>query len=232
MVFEAPSATSSPGKTGRTSSFTTTSKSITSRGESDVHDSKALAELTLDDRPGHRLGRAQGTGYVTELLSRLTGSHVSDDTQTNRTLNGNPETFPFDRPIYADFTHDNQQMSIFAAMGLIDKVIDPAEPSCGHPSDWMASCLVPFASRMAVERLQCSVEDGPEETWVRLMINERILRLEPLHTFVHSQEFSVGAGQQLWRECGHQATDVAEAPQNPNLQSGQQPHLRLQQNKY
>ncbi|KAF5333502.1 hypothetical protein D9611_002520 [Ephemerocybe angulata] len=56
---------------------------------------------------GQELGPVQGVGYINELLARLTGMPVRDNTQTNHTLTASPITFPLDRTIYADFSHDN-----------------------------------------------------------------------------------------------------------------------------
>lgn len=50
-------------------------------------------------------------GYVAELLSRLTGdrSYVrKDKTQVNHTSDQETASFPLDRKVYIDFTHDNQ----------------------------------------------------------------------------------------------------------------------------
>ena len=69
-------------------------------------------------RYGNPLGRVQGVGYVNELLARLTQTPVRDHTQTNRTLDGAPATFPLNRTLYADFSHDNQMAAIYAALGL------------------------------------------------------------------------------------------------------------------
>lgn len=54
--------------------------------------------------PGNPLGKVQGIGYVTELLTRLTGERYidADQTQTNHTLNDSEETFPLDACIYSE----------------------------------------------------------------------------------------------------------------------------------
>ena len=60
---------------------------------------------------GAPLGRVQGAGYVNELVARLSGRPVIDETTTNRTLNRDNATFPFDRPLYADFTHGSSRQA-------------------------------------------------------------------------------------------------------------------------
>lgn len=61
----------------------------------------------------------EGVGYVNELLARLTGTPVRLGTQVNATLDTEPATFPLNRALYADFTHDNQMAAIYAALGLL-----------------------------------------------------------------------------------------------------------------
>ncbi|KAF5984719.1 3-phytase A [Fusarium coicis] len=101
---------------------------------------------------GNTMGPTQGVGYVNELVSRLTRKPVNDHTTTNRTLDANPETFPLDRALYADFSHDNTMVSIFSAMGLYNSTsklpkhhIVPAIRAHGYSSAW----VVPFAARIA-----------------------------------------------------------------------------------
>ncbi|KAH8827733.1 histidine phosphatase superfamily [Flagelloscypha sp. PMI_526] len=79
-------------------------------------------------------GTGYDVGYINELLARLTQSPVRDNTQTNRTLDENPETFPLNKTIYADFSHDNLMI---ARTGGV----------------WNARELVPFAGRMVTERI-------------------------------------------------------------------------------
>ncbi|RMZ76954.1 hypothetical protein DV737_g4622, partial [Chaetothyriales sp. CBS 132003] len=69
---------------------------------------------------GNPLGPTQGVGWTNELIARLTGQPVHDDTSTNRTLDSDPETFPLGRKLYADFSHDNDITSILFALGLFN----------------------------------------------------------------------------------------------------------------
>lgn len=56
---------------------------------------------------GSPVSASMGTGWVQELVSRLTKTPISvHNSTTNGTLNNNPETFPLDQPIYVDATHD------------------------------------------------------------------------------------------------------------------------------
>ena len=55
---------------------------------------------------GYPLGPTQGVGFTNELIARLTGKPVHDHTSVNHTLDDSDNTFPLDRMIYADFSHD------------------------------------------------------------------------------------------------------------------------------
>ncbi|KAJ3572340.1 hypothetical protein NP233_g3140 [Leucocoprinus birnbaumii] len=136
------------------------------------------------------LGRLQGVGYVNELLARLTDKPVEDDTQTNRTLDNNPETFPLKRKMYVDFSHDHAMTAIYSALGLFDgKTLDPTK--LRRDRTWVASVILPFSGRMAVERLHCSSGNGlyglrsrgqkrkrREGIYVRILVNDILQPLQ------------------------------------------------------
>lgn len=159
--------------------------------------------------PGNPLGPTQGVGYVNELIARLTGQPVEDSTTTNSTLDSSPDTFPLDRKLYADFSHDNTMTSVYGALGLYGATKDlPARyklsphKTHGYSSAW----TVPFAGRMYVEKMQCG---AAEEEMVRVLINDRVVPLQDcgadylgrckLSAFVDSLSFARSGG--LWDEC-------------------------------
>lgn len=161
---------------------------------------------------GNPLGPTQGVGYVNEVISRLTGEPVDDHTTTNSTLDSSPETFPLNRSLYADFSHDNDMSSIYAALGLYAGVgdLDPArrEP----PQDkggFSAAWTVPFAAKMYVERMVCGEGEGEGEEMVRVLVNDRVIPLSGcgadssgrcrLSDFVDSLSFARNGGK--WDEC-------------------------------
>ncbi|KAI0782538.1 phytase [Abortiporus biennis] len=157
---------------------------------------------------GQELGPVQGVGYINELIARLTNTPVRDNTQTNHTLDSSPKTFPLNRTLYADFSHDNQMIAIYAAMGLFRQPapLDPTKPS--PERTWKASALVPFSARMVVERLDCTI--GGEA--VRVLVNDAVQPLEfcggesndgvcSLDRFVQSQSFARGDGNGDWEKC-------------------------------
>ncbi|KAF8329901.1 phytase [Amanita rubescens] len=163
---------------------------------------------------GQPLGRVQGVGYVNELLARLTGLPVRDRTQTNGTLDEDGESFPLGRGVYADFSHDNEMVAIFSAMGLFvqGRALDPSEPDEGRT--WFASRMVPFGARMVVERLVCH-EDGGE--YVRVLVNDEVQPLEfcggeeglcELGAFVESQSYARNNGEGDWEACFDNTPEV------------------------
>ncbi|KAJ7311475.1 phytase [Mycena albidolilacea] len=157
------------------------------------------------------LGRVQGVGYVNELLARLTRMPVRDQTQTNRTLDSDPATFPLNRTIYADFSHDNTMVAIFAALGLFrqPRPLSTSEPDARRT--WRTTQIVPFSGRMVVEKLAC--DEGGE--YVRILVNDALQSLNfcasgedsfgvdlcSLHAFVESQSYARSNGGGDWERC-------------------------------
>ena len=150
--------------------------------------------LMLIHRPGNALGPVQGIGYVNELLARLTDSPVHDRTQHNASL-----PFPLHKKLYADFSHENLLVAVYAAMGLFNVTEGDAPNPKKIPKDWeqrvwRASRMVPFSARMVVERLECGRvraegkdvqpdSEGAEkttvtETFVRVFVNDALQPLE------------------------------------------------------
>lgn len=171
---------------------------------------------------GQELGPVNGVGYINELLARLTGRPVRDHTQTNRTLTSSPVTFPLDRSIYADFSHDNLMIAVHSAMGLFKQSahLDPTNPDSKR--SWIASKLTPFSARLVVERLQCSGrrnhsrtfgrrEVTPVDTFVRVLVNDAVQPLEfcggdedgicALDDFVKSQSYARHDGEGDFEKC-------------------------------
>jgi len=160
--------------------------------------------------PGNPLASTQGVGYVNELIARLTKTPVKDKTTTNSTLDSNPTTFPLDRPLYADFTHDNTLMTVYGALGLYtndtvlpsDRILPPTKAG-GYSASW----AVPFAARMYVEKMQCGTDHDVE--LVRVLVNDRVVAPKgckadklgrcKVDDFVKGLEFAKKGG--LWDQC-------------------------------
>jgi hypothetical protein len=63
-------------------------------------------EYYFDYAYGNPTGRAQGIGYVQELLARLQNQYItSSNSSVNSTLDNNSNSFPLGEPFYADLSH-------------------------------------------------------------------------------------------------------------------------------
>ncbi|OIW31692.1 3-phytase A [Coniochaeta ligniaria NRRL 30616] len=159
--------------------------------------------------PGNGLGAAQGVGWVNELVARLTGRPVVDRTSTNTTLDGDGGTFPLGRTLYADFSHDNDMMGVYAALGLYngtEALSVERRQGEDETGGYAASWTVPFAAMMYVEKMVCG---GGGEEMVRVLVNDRVVPLQNcgadelgrcgLGAFVESLGFARGGGN--WDMC-------------------------------
>jgi hypothetical protein len=76
-------------------------------------------EYYYDYAFGNPTGRAQGIGYLQELVARLSNQYItSSNSSVNSTLTNNPTTFPLDQKFYADITHDDIIVSTLTAMSV------------------------------------------------------------------------------------------------------------------
>ncbi|KAH7923636.1 acid phosphatase [Leucogyrophana mollusca] len=159
---------------------------------------------------GQELGPVQGVGYVNELLARLTGQPVQDETQTNHTLDSSPTTFPMNLTFYADFSHDNQMISIYSALGLFAQPhnLDPTQPDTERT--WQVYKMVPFSGRLITEKLSCTA-DGETGEYVRILVNDAVQPMDfcgdtgnglcTLDNFVESQQYARLNGEGDWALC-------------------------------
>jgi hypothetical protein len=158
---------------------------------------------------GNPLGPTQGVGWTNELIARLTGRPVEDHTSTNSTLDASPETFPLNKTIYIDFSHDNDMTGIYGALGLFNATEQLSNTTLQTPAQtdgFSSSRTVPFAARMFVEKMLCA---GRQEELVRILVNGRVMPLQScgvdaygrckLSSFVDSLSFARGGGR--WDDC-------------------------------
>ncbi|TID18573.1 histidine phosphatase superfamily clade-2 protein [Venturia nashicola] len=116
-------------------------------------------EYYYDYSYGSPSGRAQGIGYLQELLARLQSEYIfTSNSSVNSTITNNPRDFPLGRPFYADFSHDDILISTMTAMSL-DYFKDP--PSLTeYPPDpkrkFILSQITPFTARLNTEVIGCS----------------------------------------------------------------------------
>lgn len=163
--------------------------------------------------PGNPLGPIQGVGYVNELLARLTSKPVEDHTQTNSTLDSSPDTFPLNKTFYADFSHDNQMVAIYSALGLFQDGNGraPSAEEMNPRRSWRISNMTPFSARMIVEKLMCDGRGVEKREYVRILVNDAVQPLTfceagedgvcALEDFVESQAYARGNGNGDWEKC-------------------------------
>jgi hypothetical protein len=76
-------------------------------------------EYYYDYGYGNPTGRAQGIGWLQELIARLTNTYItSSESSVNSTIDNNSKTFPLGEKFYADFTHDDIIISVLNAMSV------------------------------------------------------------------------------------------------------------------
>ncbi|KAG6193274.1 hypothetical protein E4U35_005658 [Claviceps purpurea] len=160
--------------------------------------------------PGNPMASTQGVGYVNELIARLTGYPVEDETSTDPDLDGDSDTFPLDRNLYADFAYDSTLMTVYGALGLWtdESVTLPSNRmvSASRADGYSATWTVPFAARMYVEKMDCD-KDGKD--LVRVLVNERVVVPKgckadalgrcTLEEFVNGLQFARQGGH--WNQC-------------------------------
>ncbi|KAM7203507.1 Histidine phosphatase superfamily [Rhypophila sp. PSN 637] len=158
--------------------------------------------------PGNPLGPTQGVGYVNELIARMTARPVVDHTSTNSTLDSSPITFPLDRALYADFSHDNDMVSVLGALGLYNltglALSNTTRMEEKDSGGFSARWTVPFAGRIYFEKMRCE-----EKELVRILVNDEVVRLRgcaadelgrcTLDEWVESLGFVRGGGE--WDRC-------------------------------
>ena len=119
-----------------------------------------------------------GVAYVTELIARLTSSPVDCSTNVNQTLDSSDITFPLDRALYVDFSHDNTIAAIVSAMGIHKPQKHLPTRKQQSSSEWLFSRIAPFAGRLAVEKYTCQAKTGSDMgKWVRVLSDDAVVDL-------------------------------------------------------
>lgn len=145
------------------------------------------------------MGAVQGVGYINELIGRLTNSPAHHGLQTNKTLLSSPETFPLNRSMYVDFSHDNLMVAVFAAIGLFNQTNGPLDTTkITKDRTWIISNMVPFSGQMTIERLSCSPLRPQPFRWRNQMTTDEEtvynhkVREEYVRIFVNDARQSLG----------------------------------------
>ena len=111
---------------------------------------------------GQPTGRAQGIGYLQELLARIQNEYILvSNSSVNSTLDDDPQNFPLRQKFYADFSHDDIIVSLLTAMSM-DYFKDPPNLTEYPPNPqrhFIMSHITPFAARFVTEIIGCAAED-------------------------------------------------------------------------
>jgi hypothetical protein len=130
-----------------------------------TEDEWAGFEVTLDQEYfydysfGSPVGRAQGIGWLQELMARLTHQYISSsNSSVNSTITNNATQFPLKQKFYADFSHDYIILSVLTAMSF--DYLNDAPSLTQYPPNpkrhFMLSHLTPFGGRLITEVVGCA----------------------------------------------------------------------------
>lgn len=120
-------------------------------------------------------GKAQGIGWVSEFIDRLTNSTFNESTITteNSTLDSNPTYFPLDQTFYVDFTHDDNIVSVLTALNFTQVIGDYLNPYYADPNyTFVLSHITPFAARLVFEVVDCGCDS---KRYIRAKLNEAVI---------------------------------------------------------
>ncbi|CAD6588651.1 MAG: hypothetical protein ASARMPREDX12_003398 [Alectoria sarmentosa] len=111
---------------------------------------------------GNPTGRAQGIGYLQELIARLEHEFItSSNSSVNSTYDDNAADFPLGQAFYADFSHDDIIISILTALSLdyfrVPPSLTEVPPNPNRP--FILSHLTPFGGRLITEVIGCASSD-------------------------------------------------------------------------
>ena len=116
-------------------------------------------EYYYDYSFGNPTGRAQGIGYVQELLARLQNEYITvSNSSVNSTYDSSSSNFTLGQKVYADFSHDDIIISVLTALSM-DYFHQPLSTT-QYPPDpmrhFILSNLTPFAARLFTEVIGCT----------------------------------------------------------------------------
>ncbi|KAI0266664.1 phosphoglycerate mutase-like protein [Gloeopeniophorella convolvens] len=128
--------------------------------------------------PGNAAVAAQGIGYVSEFISRLTKTRITNfDTSVNATIVSSNITFPLDQPIFVDASHDTIISAIAVALNLTSLAASGPLPTTHIQKNrqWIVSHIAPFATTLVAQILSCPASSEP--THVRWILNDAVVPL-------------------------------------------------------
>lgn len=166
-------------------------------------------------------GRAQGIGWVSEFLNRVTNStfNASRVTTENSTLDSSSTTFPLDQSIYADFTHDDVIVSVLTALNYTQVIGEQLDPTYPDPDrTFVLSHITPFAARLVFEIVESTGANSTK--YIRTLLNEAVIpfssaqgcpegeALCPLNDFINFQRAHAYQDANFNKACfGKNGTD-------------------------
>ncbi|KAF2252860.1 3-phytase [Trematosphaeria pertusa] len=107
---------------------------------------------------GQPTARAQGIGYVEELLARLQDKYIQEShSSVNSSITRDGEFFPLGMKFYADFTHDKVILGALTALSM-DYFKELPHLEKYPPEEervFRLSHLVPFSARLITEVVDC-----------------------------------------------------------------------------
>ncbi|PVG01496.1 phosphoglycerate mutase-like protein [Serendipita vermifera] len=189
---------------------------------------------------GSPVARALGSGYVLELLSRLTKTPISSHLHNmeplvknpstfsvNLTLDSNPTTFPLDQDIYVDATHEVVIVNILTALNLTALAKDgpPSFKKMKRNRTWLTSRIAPFAANVQFQLLECSDPSlASSSTQIRIILNDGVVSMTgvegcpeqkdgmcPLDTFIAAQKKLVEGSDWDWTCHGNWTVPEGDA---------------------
>ncbi|WWC60742.1 uncharacterized protein I303_103318 [Kwoniella dejecticola CBS 10117] len=126
---------------------------------------------------GSPVAAAQGKGFLAEFVARFTQSIPSADSSVNSTLDNNPTYFPLNQSIYADATHEVVLLDTFTAFNLTALFSSgPVATDKRMENSFRASQVVPFATHMTIQVLECSNTSPSKQ--IRFIINDAVLPID------------------------------------------------------
>jgi len=133
--------------------------------------------------PGGSTVAAEGIGYASEFISRLTQTRITQfDTSVNATIVSNPITFPFNQPIFVEASHDTIISAVAVALNLTSLASSGPLPTdhIKRNRQWIISHIAPLATNLVAQVLSCPSSDSSSSsgpTHVRWIINDAVVPL-------------------------------------------------------
>ncbi|KAH9001458.1 phosphoglycerate mutase-like protein [Lactarius akahatsu] len=160
---------------------------------------------------GAPLARAQGIGYIQELVARLTHTPIqTHNSSTNSTLDDSHITFPLDHNLYVDATHEVVVLNIITALNLSSFAANGPLPTDHIPKQrsFRVSELAPFSTNVQFQLLSCPSRESEQ---IRIIVNDAVAPLTgiegcpedadgmcPVATFVAAQKKIIASTDWAW----------------------------------